>query len=76
MFAAASEAFSRRNINCSVADSLKRFEEVAQAAAEAGMRVRGYVSCAVGCPYEARPISTSVVQQRAFPIPHCFLALQ
>ena len=54
VFAAASETFSRRNINCSIADSLKRFEEVAQAAREADVRVRGYVSCALGCPYEAR----------------------
>lgn len=61
VFAAASEAFSRRNINCSIADSLKRFEEVAQAAREAGMRVRGYVSCAVGCPYEVHPSQWSLL---------------
>lgn len=52
IFAAASESFSRRNINCSIADSLKRFEEVAEAAKEARVRVRGYVSCVIGCPYE------------------------
>ena len=52
IFAAASESFSRRNINCSIAESLKRFEEVTEAAEEAHVRVRGYVSCAVGCPFE------------------------
>ncbi|KAG2492154.1 hypothetical protein HYH03_009645 [Edaphochlamys debaryana] len=52
VFAAASEAFSRRNINCSVAESLKRFEEVVVAARKEGVAVRGYVSCAVGCPYQ------------------------
>ncbi|GLI66702.1 hypothetical protein VaNZ11_010579, partial [Volvox africanus] len=54
VFAAASETFSRRNINCSVRESLKRFEKVAADAVAAGARVRGYVSCAVGCPYEGR----------------------
>ena len=52
VFGAASEAFSRRNINCSIAESIERFEPVARAAREAGMRVRGAISCAVGCPYE------------------------
>ena len=52
VFAAASETFSRRNTNCSIAESMKRFEEVTAAAKEAGVRVRGYVSTAVGCPYE------------------------
>jgi hydroxymethylglutaryl-CoA lyase len=52
IFAAASESFSRRNINCSIAESLERFAPVAKAAAEHGMRVRGYVSCVVDCPYE------------------------
>ena len=54
IFAAASETFSQRNINCSIAESLKRFEEVVAAAKEAQVAVRGYVSCAVGCPYEVR----------------------
>ncbi|GLC47489.1 hypothetical protein PLESTB_000890900 [Pleodorina starrii] len=54
VFAAASETFSKRNINCTVAESLKRFEKVATEARAAGARVRGYVSCAVGCPYEGR----------------------
>src|SRR5437879_13124433 len=52
VFGAASEAFSRKNINCSIAESLERFRPVAAAAREAGIRVRGYVSCVLGCPYE------------------------
>ena len=52
VFAAASESFSRRNINCSIAESLTRFEPVMSMAQAAGVRVRGYVSCVVGCPYE------------------------
>lgn len=52
VFAAASESFSQRNINCSIGDSLKRFEPIMQAAREHGIRVRGYVSCVLGCPYE------------------------
>lgn len=52
IFAAASETFSLRNINCGIAESLKRFEEVADAAKDAHIAIRGYVSCAVGCPYE------------------------
>ena len=52
MFGAASESFSQKNINCSIAESLTRFEPVMQAAAAAGVRVRGYVSCVAGCPYE------------------------
>ena len=49
---AASETFSRRNINCSIAESLERFRPVAEAAAKSGIKVRGYISCALGCPYE------------------------
>ncbi len=52
VFAAASEAFSQRNINCSIADSMARFEPVVAAARAAGIHVRGAMSCAVGCPYE------------------------
>jgi len=52
IFAAASESFSRKNINCSIAESLARFAPVAEAAQEAGIAVRGYVSCVLGCPYE------------------------
>ena len=52
IFAAASEAFSQKNINCSIAESLKRFEPVVSAASALEIPVRGYVSCVVGCPYE------------------------
>jgi hydroxymethylglutaryl-CoA lyase len=52
VFASASETFSQRNINCSIAQSLQRFEAVTQAAKKIGLRVRGYISCVLGCPYE------------------------
>ena len=52
VFGAASESFSRKNINCSIAVSFDRFGEVCDAARKQGLRVRGYVSCALGCPYE------------------------
>ena len=52
IFGAASESFSKKNINCSIAESLERFQPVAEAAARNNVRVRGYVSCVVGCPYE------------------------
>lgn len=52
IFGAASESFSRRNINCSIAESLDRFRPVAERALAEGVRVRGYVSCVLGCPYE------------------------
>jgi hydroxymethylglutaryl-CoA lyase len=52
IFGAASEAFSQKNINCSIAESLARFAPVLAAAKADGIRVRGYVSCVVGCPYQ------------------------
>ena len=52
VFGAASESFSRRNINCSIDESLDRFAPVCAAAQKDGVRVRGYVSCVLGCPYE------------------------
>jgi len=52
VFGAASETFSMKNINCSIAESLERFAPVVAAAKAQGMRVRGYISCAAGCPYE------------------------
>lgn len=52
VFGAASETFSRRNINCSIAESLDRFRPVVELARQHGVKVRGYVSCALGCPYE------------------------
>ncbi|KWT01511.1 MULTISPECIES: hydroxymethylglutaryl-CoA lyase [Pseudomonas syringae group] len=52
VFAAATEGFSRRNLNCSVSESLERFAPIMAAARLHGVRVRGYVSCVLGCPYE------------------------
>ena len=52
IFGAASETFSRKNINCSIAESLERFRPVAEAARKNDVKVRGYVSCVLGCPYE------------------------
>ncbi len=52
VFGAASEAFSRRNINCGIEESIERFRPVAQAARAAGVKVRGAISCALGCPYQ------------------------
>jgi hydroxymethylglutaryl-CoA lyase len=52
IFGAASEAFSKKNINCSIAESLERFQPVVAEAKKHGIKVRGYVSCVLGCPYE------------------------
>ncbi len=52
VFGAASEAFSQKNINCSIAESIERFAPVARAARDAGMKVRGAISCCLGCPYQ------------------------
>ncbi|MDD1508676.1 hydroxymethylglutaryl-CoA lyase [Pseudomonas sp. CNPSo 3701] len=60
VFAAASEAFSQRNINCSIAESLKRFEPLMDTARQHGVRVRGYVSCVLGCPYEGEVAAEQV----------------
>jgi hydroxymethylglutaryl-CoA lyase len=63
IFAAASEAFSQKNINCSIAESLDRFVPVIAAARAASVKVRGYVSCVVGCPYqgEVAPLAVADV---------------
>ena len=61
IFAAASEAFSQRNINCSIAESIERFVPVARAAHEHGMRVRAAVSVALGCPYQGEVPVADVV---------------
>ncbi|NIQ92793.1 MAG: hydroxymethylglutaryl-CoA lyase [Desulfuromonadales bacterium] len=68
VFAAASESFSRRNINCSVSESLERFARVIEVAAEKRLRVRGYVSCVLGCPYEGAvdPEAVAGVAERLF----------
>jgi len=62
VFGAASESFSQRNTNCSISEGLARFEPVAKAALDAGLKVRGYVSVVVECPYEGA-VSPSVVAQ-------------
>ncbi|MEE8276217.1 MAG: hydroxymethylglutaryl-CoA lyase [Alphaproteobacteria bacterium] len=62
VFAAASETFSRRNVNCSIAESLERFRPVAEAAERDGVAVRGYVSCVLGCPYEGEVATAAVVE--------------
>jgi hydroxymethylglutaryl-CoA lyase len=62
VFAAASESFSQRNINCSITESIERFAPVVAAAHAAGIRVRGAVSCAMGCPYEGE-VSPAAVER-------------
>ena len=62
IFTAASEAFCRKNINCTIAESLERFEPVAKAAQAAGVRLRGYVSCALGCPYQGEVAPAEVAR--------------
>lgn len=62
VFGAASEAFSAKNINCTIAESLERFKPVARAALDAGVVVRGYISCVVGCPYQGDIAPGAVVE--------------
>jgi hydroxymethylglutaryl-CoA lyase len=62
IFASASETFSQRNINCSIAESLARFAPVAEAAAADGMPLRGYVSCVTDCPFEGAIAPQSVAR--------------
>jgi hydroxymethylglutaryl-CoA lyase len=62
VFGAASEAFSQKNINCSVAESIERFAPVVEAAHAAGVATRGAISCAVGCPYEGDVSADAVAQ--------------
>ncbi len=62
VFAAASEAFSARNINCSIAESLERFAPVMDLARARGVAVRGYVSCVLGCPYQGEVPLAKVVE--------------
>jgi len=66
VFGAASETFSQKNINCSIVESLERFRPVLAAAQRNGVRVRGYVSCVLGCPYEGEiaPDAVASVAQR------------
>ncbi|CAO3455266.1 Hydroxymethylglutaryl-CoA lyase (EC 4.1.3.4) [Azospirillum argentinense] len=62
VFAAASESFSRKNINCSIAESLDRFVPVLEQAKAQGVPVRGYVSCVLGCPYEGEIAPAAVAE--------------
>jgi hydroxymethylglutaryl-CoA lyase len=65
VFAAASEAFSQKNINCSIAESLARFRPVLEAARQNNIRVRGYVSCVLGCPYQGEVPPAAVAEVAA-----------
>jgi len=62
VFAAASESFSQKNINCSIDESLERFKPVMAEAKKQGIKVRGYVSCVLGCPYEGEVKPAAVVK--------------
>ena len=66
IFGAASESFSQRNINCSIAESLERFVPVCARALDEGVRVRGYISCVLGCPYEGAvdPAAVAAIAKR------------
>ncbi len=68
VFGAASESFSQRNINCSIGASLDRFEPIVEAASRRHIRVRGYVSCVLGCPYEGEiaPAAVAEVAERLY----------
>jgi len=68
VFGAASETFSRKNINCSIAESLERFAPVVEAARARKMRVRGAISCAAGCPYEGevKPRAVAALAERLY----------
>jgi hydroxymethylglutaryl-CoA lyase len=78
VFAAASEAFSQRNINCSIADSVERFRPVVQAAHGAGIKVRAAVSCALGCPYQGAvpldDVERVVALMQGIGVDHCGIA--
>jgi hydroxymethylglutaryl-CoA lyase len=62
VFGAASESFSQKNINCSIAESLERFRPVVETARGQGVRVRGYVSCVAGCPYDGAVAPAAVAR--------------
>jgi len=68
VFGAASETFSRKNINCSIAQSLERFAPVVKAARASKIRVRGYISCAAGCPYEGevKPQAVAALAEKLY----------
>jgi hydroxymethylglutaryl-CoA lyase len=60
IFAAATEAFTQKNINCSIEQSSKRYRQVVQKAQAENIKIRGYISCVLGCPYEGK-VSNDVV---------------
>ena len=78
VFGAASEAFSQRNINCSIAESIERFAPVVAAAHAAGLKVRAAVSCALGCPYQgevsAAEVERVVLLMKGIGVDHCGIA--
>ena len=78
VFAAATEAFSQKNINCSIAESVERFRPVVAAAKERGIKTRGAISCALGCPYQGE-VSADEVEHvvrliREIGVEHCGVA--
>ena len=78
VFGAASEAFSQRNINCSIAESIERFAPVVSAAHEAGLKVRCAISCALGCPYQGEvapdEVERVVKLMKGIGVDHCGVA--
>jgi hydroxymethylglutaryl-CoA lyase len=78
VFGAASEAFSQKNINCSIAESIERFRPVVTAARERGIHTRGAISCALGCPYqgEVKPEAVGYVARlmKEIGVQHCGVA--
>ena len=78
VFGAASEAFSQRNINCSIAESIERFAPVVAAAHAAGVKVRAAVSCALGCPYQGTvtpdEVERVVLLMKGIGVDHCGIA--
>ena len=78
VFAAATEAFSQRNINCSIEESIERFRPVVEAAHANQLRVRGALSCAVGCPYQgevsADEVERVILLFKAIGVDHCSVA--
>jgi hydroxymethylglutaryl-CoA lyase len=78
VFAAATEAFSQRNINCSIEESIERFRPVVAAARAQGIKVRGAISCAFGCPYQgevtADEVERVVLLMKAIGVQHCGVA--
>ena len=78
VFGAASEAFSRRNINCSIAESIERFAPVVESAHANGLKVRGAISCALGCPYQGEvsldEVERVAVLLKGIGVDHCGVA--